>query len=577
MKKILFVFVILFSISLSSKQVKAVVDLPNTVAFPEYANFKAVWNEELVWAAGYNPMSLIDLKKGEVLKSISPKNDEYYVSSFAVSDDQKKVAYIRDNEIEIYDEFGELEKKYNTILKNNEEIKEFFSVEFLPNSHDLIIISDEYSNGKLMLMDLDTYEIKYARGTSNIGEILTSDKYIAVVNKKDAYIYDHNGIYETVIHSKTKNSIQAFDFSRDGLLILGENTNKLSVYDATRNFEELDSPDRFLTNMTRKFNDIDIDQTGQFIAVTYDGYDGRFSLFDRSGKKINTSLDHDSQISYGSSVALTKGAQSVIVRTKYSQSGVFSGRNIIKRPIAVNIPKQYQEVTMGTSKALSLEITQADGKKVTVKEGIKWATDAPTKASIKSNQLVGKGIGTYTLRATYEGFVVSLKGKVIPPPKLSSLKDIPWLQRHRQGILTNKTFEGSVAPNSSYKKVTGESGKLYIPKTTEIWNGKWNKNILYSRYASYDGNDSNQIDMVVMLPSLEKRNLSKAEVKEAFGKVTKVYTYKKPSTYYVDKSNKNFAKYTVSSALTYHINGQYLYIAFDKKDRVCFLALSSLN
>lgn len=578
MKKIIVGFsALLVAGSVGIGHAEAVVDLPNTTSFPSEGHHKLIPGENLAWTKlDSGEIALIDLEDGEKLQTI--KTISYYSNQdYAISDDQKKIAIIDGSKIKVYNEFAEVVQQIDSINYKEETLSNFYDLEFLPKSHTLIGLANRNNNGKLFGYDLDSQSIKFSRGTSHFGEILISDDKIAVINSEDAYFYGHDGSYETVIHPENGN-FEAYDFNRDGLLAFGESESRqLKVYDAKQNFKKVTTTNVFMTSATDQFNDVDIDESGQFIAATQYGYSGKFSMFERSGKKIFTTLDENSIVNSYSTVKLTKDAKKILLSMYSGGTGVFDGRNIIKRPVAINILKEHQEVTTGTSENLSIEVTQADGKKVKVKDGVKWATNAPTKAYLKANQLVGKSVGTYTLKATYEGFTTSITGKVVAPPKLSSLKDVPWLQRHRQGILKNKAFEATVAPGSSYKKISGAAGKFYIPKTTDVWNGKWSGNKLYSRYASYNGNGTDQIDMVVMLPALEKRTLTKTEVKEAFGKPTKMYTPKKPFSYYVDKSNKNFAKYTVSSEYVYHVNGQYLYIAFDKSNYARVFVLSSLN
>jgi len=582
MKKIVIgLSMVLVAGSIGAGNVNAIVDFPNTTSFSSIGKHKLIPGENLAWTKiDSNKIALIDLENGEKLETIAPTPYNSDID-FAVSDDQKMVTIVDDSEIKIYDEFAELVQKIDSIDYKEENLSDFYDLEFLPKSHTLIGLAKNKGDGKLFGYDLDNKSVKFSRGTSHFGEILISQDKIAVINSNDAYFYGYDGSYKTVVHPES-GEIEAFDFSRDGLLVLGESgSRQLKVYDGKQNFKQLHIPKSFLTDNTdsdQEFNDIDIDESGQFIAATmYYGYPNKFLLFDRSGKRVFTTLDESYTVSRYSTVKLTKGAEKILLKMDSGETGVFDGRNVVKRPVAINILKEHQEVTMGTSEALSIEITQADGKKVKVKDGVKWAINAPTKAYLKSNQLVGKSVGTYTLKATYEGFTTSVTGKVVAPPKLSSLKDVPWLQRHRQSILTNKAFEGTVAPESSYKKISGVAGKMYIPKTNEMWNGKWSGNTLYARSASYDGNGADQIDLVVLLPALEKRTLTKTEIKTAFGKATKTYNYQKPFTYYLDKSKKNFAKYTISNASVYHVNGQYLYIAFDKNDYARIFALSSLN
>lgn len=552
--------------------VSAQVDTPMTTSFKSYEQFKVAKGQELIWAwESGSQTDLIDLQNGERLQSL-PEVDSYYYGSFDISDDQSKRVIINEGIISVYDEFGSKIKKIQTILNNKESISEFVHVKFLPDSHTIILLAENEGEGKLLSYDLDSEQLLYARGTSHFGEILTADNQVAIIAPDDAYLYTTSLEYKNVIHPRQEDGIEAFDMNDDGILVMGEKESpQLDVYDLNQGVKKTQTKSQFIVGNEISYHGISIDESGKFIAVTSSEEDACFSLFERqTGRRIHTSLDSGKDIYYSSKVALTNNARSIIVNG-YSQTNVFSGKDLYKRPVSVRIADAHKSVERGSSEVLGLEVTQADGKKVIVKTGVKWATNAPTKAYIKSGKLYGKSEGTYSLKATYEGFTTTVTGKVAPPPKLSSLKDVPWLERHRQSLLDKQSFEGLPVLLSSYSKLKGAKGSMFIPETDAITNGKWKSSVLASRYVRYGKSQPDKIELLTMLPSLEKRTISKAEIKSAFGKPVDSETYKSPVPYHFSKSSKTFAKYPIKSIYEYRLKTLQLTIAFDKKDNVQFV------
>lgn len=549
--------------------VSAQVDTPMTTSFESFDQFKVVEGQELLWAWGSDLRTgLIDLQNGERLQSL-PQMDPYY-TSFDVSDDQSRRVEIDNRTVVIYDEFGTKLKEIQSILNKDEEIYGFIRVKFLPDSHTLILLAEnDDEEGKLLSYDVDTEELLSVRGTSHFGEILTARDHVAVIAEDDAYIFTPELAYKGVIHPKQEDGIAAFEMSKDGLLVMAENERpQLDLYDLNQGLQKTQTGSQFVVGKGVSYGDIAIDETGEFIAVTSSGNDTRFRLFEReTGRRVYTSLDASY---YSSKVALTKGAQSIILRD-YDQTSVFSGKDLYKRPASVKIPVDHQNVARGSSETLGLEVTRADGKTVIIKSGVQWATNNPSKAYIKSGKLYGKAEGAYTLKATYEGFTTTVNGKVTPPPKLSSLKDVPWLERHRQSLLDKQSFEGLPALAASYSSIQGAKGSMFIPETDAITNGKWKGSVLAARFVRYGGSQPNKVELLTMLPALEKRSITKAEIKSAFGKPVSSENYSSTVPFHFSKSNKTFAKYAIKSVYAYKLKNVEVEVDFDKNDNARFI------
>lgn len=549
--------------------VSAQVDTPMTTSFESFDQFKVVEGQEPLWAWGSELRTgLIDLQNGERLQSL-PEMDPYY-TSFDVSDDQSRRIEIDNRTVVIYDEFGTKLKEIQSILNKDEEIYGFIRVKFLPDSHTLILLAEnDDEEGKLLSYDVDTEELLSVRGTSHFGEILTARDHVAVIAEDDAYIFTPELAYKGVIHPKQEDGIAAFEMSKDGLLVMAENERpQLDLYDLNQGLQKTQTGSQFVVGKGVSYGDIAIDETGEFIAVTSSGNDTRFRLFEReTGRRVYTSLDASY---YSSKVALTKGAQSIILRD-YDQTSVFSGKDLYKRPASVKISVDHQNVARGSSETLGLEVTRADGKTVIIKSGVQWATNNPSKAYIKSGKLYGKAEGAYTLKATYEGFTTTVNGKVTPPPKLSSLKDVPWLERHRQSLLDKQSFEGLPALAASYSSIQGAKGSMFIPETDAITNGKWKGSVLAARFVRYGGSQPNKVELLTMLPALEKRSITKAEIKSAFGKPVSSENYSSTVPFHFSKSNKTFAKYAIKSVYAYKLKNVEVEVDFDKNDNVRFI------
>lgn len=554
--------------------VSAEVDTPMTTSFELYGQFNIIKGQELVWGwSSYQKPELIDLSNGERIQSLP--NVDSSIDGFDASDDKSLRVAISEGSIHVYDAFGSKIKEISTILNKEEEISDFVEVQFIPDTHTVILLAENSGDGKMLSFDLDSEQLLSVRGTSQFGQILTARDHVAIISSSDANVYTSNLSYKGVIHGKEEESIEAFDMNDDGLLIIGENnTPQLDVYDLNRGFRKIQTSGQFVTGKDMSYNDISIDESGTFIAVTSYGSGRPFSLFEReTGRRVHTSLDYDRDIAYQSKIELSNEARSIVVEG-YSSTNVYSGKELYKRLVAIQVPAAHQSVDSGSSETLALEVTRADGKTVLVKSGVSWATDNPTKAYIKSGKLYGKTQGSYTLKATYEGFTTTVTGKVMPPPKLSSLKDVPWLERHRQSLLDKQSFEGLPVLASSYSKLKGTKGSMFIPETDANTNGKWKGSVLASRYVRYGESQPNRIELLTMLPALEKRSISKAEIKSAFGKPVTSETYSSSVPRHFSKSNKTFAKYSVKSYYEYQLKNLSVEVCFDKQDNVKFITVS---
>lgn len=553
--------------------VEAEVDTPMKASFELYGQFKIVKGQERVWGwSSYQKLGLIDLHDGEHIESLY--NGGSSIMGFDTTDDQSRCVVLQQGVIHVYNTFGTKTGEIKTIFNEGEEISDFSEVRFIPDTHLLVLIAKNDGNGRLLTYDLDSNQVVNIRETNRFGQILTAYENVAIVSSSDVHLYGIDLTDKGVIQTDEDEEIEAFDMSDDGFLILGKYGNpQLDVYDVNRGYRHIQTNGQFVTEKDISYNDIAIDESGEFVAVTSSGGNQSFSLFERTtGRRIHTALDKEQDLSYQSNVELSNGAHSIIVEG-YSRTNVYSGKQLYKRPVAIQIPKARQSVEMGTSETLSLEVTRADGKTMVVKSDVDWTIDDPEKASIDSGKLYGKAQGTYTLKATYEGFTTTVTGRVTQPARLSSLKDVPWLQRQRQSLLNRQSFEGMPVLSSSYSKLSGIEGNMFIPKTKVSMNGKWNESVLISQSEGSGKNQPNQIQRLTLLPELEQRSISKSEIASVFGKPVTSKIYSPPVSRYFSKVNKVFAKYTVKNVYGYHLKNLSVEIYFDKKDIARFIII----
>lgn len=553
--------------------VAAEVTLPLTGSFGLSGQFQIVKGQERVWAwSSYQQLSLIELQNGERIQSLSGR--ESSIEGFDVSDDQTRRAVLKQGVLHVYNAFGTKIQEVSEIVDKEERISEFVDVKFIPNTHTVMLLAKNGGHCQLLSYDLDTEQLLSSRRTSSYGQLLTARDHVAVVYSSAVYLYTADLTYTGVIHAREEDGIEAFDMNDEGLLVIGEQgVPQPDVYDLNHGLEKTQASQQFVMGSDVSYSDIAIDESGIFIAVTSSGSDRPFSLFEReTGRRIYTSLDHNQDFSYQSGVELSNKARSIIVEGS-NQTNIYSGKALSTRPIAIQIPKARQRIDRGASETLALEVTRADGKTSLVKAGVNWETDHPEAAFIQSGKLYGEAEGDYTLSATYEGFMATVTGKV-SPPKLSSLKDTPWLERHRQSLLDHQSFEGLPVLSSYYSKLKGTKGKMIIPKEKVNMNGKWKGSALASRYPRPLEYQPNQIELLTMLPALEQRSISKKEIQSVFGKPVTSTTYAPSISYQFSKSDKTFAKYTIKRVDRYRLNDLSVETYFDKKDIARFIIVS---
>lgn len=553
--------------------VAAEVTLPVTGSFGLSGQFQIVKGQERVWEwSSYQQLSLIDLQSGERIQSLSGR--ESSIEGFDVSDDQTRRVVIKQGVLHVYNAFGTKVQEVSEIVDKVDKITKFVDVQFIPNTHTVVLLAKNGGHCQLLSYDLDTEQLLSSRGTSPYGQLLTARDHVAVVYSSAVYLYTADLTYTGVIHAREEGGIEAFDMNDEGLLVIGEQgVPQPDIYDLNHGLEKTQTNEQFVMGDDVSYSDIAIDESGTFIAVTSSGSDRPFSLFEReTGRRIYTSLDHNQDFSYQSGVELSNKARSIIVEGS-NQTNIYSGKALSTRPIAIQIPKARQRIDRGDSETLALEVTRADGKTSLVKVGVNWETDHPEAAFIQSGKLHGEAEGDYTLSATYEGFTATVTG-VVAPPKLSSLKDIPWLERHRQSLLDYQSFEGLPVLSSSYSKLKGTKGKMIIPKEKVNMNGKWKGSVLASRYPRPLEHQPNQIELLTMLPALEQRSISKKEIQSVFGKPVTSKTYAPSISHQFSKSDKTFAKYTIKRVVRYRLNDLSVETYFDKKDTVRFITVS---
>ncbi|KSU49937.1 hypothetical protein AS033_00800 [Exiguobacterium indicum] len=548
--------------SATSIHSSAEVKIPFVTSLTPSSAFQVVPDESRVWRWGtYEAPRLFDFEQARDLQVLSTEEGAP-IQDFTVSDDQQRFVFVKDQVLEVRDATGNVLHVIDQIKTPAGALQSFTRARFFPDSHLLAVSAKQEGVEQTAVYDLDSATVRFVQETTGAKAIRTSTAYLAIIRETSVDVYEKDGtLAKRLTHPS---GYAAYEMGREGTLVLAKaNDRRLYVYDGAHQFKESTSS-QFITGMTGTYKDIAVDESGKFIGALYTGRDGYFALFEKNGHRIETSLDRDDSVSYSSVLGMTKGARYLIANADGGErTNMYDGRLLVERPVALSIPSSFKEVKVGSPEPLLLNVTQADGKKKQVTAKVKWVSDQPTIASVSSGKLYGKKAGAYTLRASYGGYTATLKGKVIPLPKLSTVSDSSWLKRQKQAMQEKQGFEGSPRVGASYVSWTGTSGSL-VQTGEKVLNGKWKGRHFVARYPRF-GSQIDRIDLVTLAPSLEKRTLTKAEVSAVFGKPTFKETYATSYSQRVVEGKTTRATYAIRSIYEYRIGQVTCQFAFDAK------------
>lgn len=564
MKKSLMVGIV-SALCLGGSNVSALVTFPNTGAIASAEKLIISADQSRVWAMDADAFGskAFDLATGARTHTL-----EEEMRDFAVSDDGTRHVALTQDGFNVYDTTLQvMQSKAQTISINQEKVEDFSYVAFVPNSHIVIFLADESNEGKLIGYDIDKKIVTFVRGTQQFGELLTSKQYVYVQGEEAVYIYTHDGKFVREITSVDDTALKDIDVTRDDVLVVAEDATSVHVYDGKNDFQTV-APRGFVTAADRGVRSVAIDASGSYVATLDE--DEQFRLFDRSGRRIFTSLDKKEDFVEGP-IAVTNQANTIMIGSEEG-TNLYDGSKVIERTASISIPKAHAAIEAGKKETLQLSVKRFDGKTVTVRSGVSWSTTSKT-IQIKKGILYGVKPGSYMLKATYEGQTVTLKGDVKQAP-LASLSDVDWLKRHWASIGKTGTFEGAYPFSAPFYKIKGIEGAIGVENSESVFHGPLVKGVLYTNAGTPEENYSNRIKYITLIPSVLKRNIDQKEVLKAFGTSYGLKKSKSASYYLFDIGKERNNRFGIYSRQTYHSARIEIEVYYDKNKIVRLISVS---
>lgn len=565
MKKSLMVGIV-SALCLGGSNVSALVTFPNTGAIASAEKLIISADQSRVWAMDADAFGskAFDLATGARTHTL-----EEEMRDFAVSDDGTRHVALTQDGFNVYDTTLQvMQPKAQTISINQEKVEDFSYVAFVPNSHIVIFLADESNEGKLIGYDLDKKIVTFVRGTQQFGELLTSKQYVYVQGEEAVYIYTHDGKFVREITSVDDTALKDIDVTRDDVLVVAEDATSVHVYDGKNDFQTV-APRGFVTAEDRGVRSVAIDASGSYVATLDE--DEQFRLFDRSGRRIFTSLDKKEDFVEGP-IAVTNQANTIMIGSEEG-TNLYDGSKVIERTASISIPKAHAAIEAGKKETLQLSVKRFDGKTVTVRSGVSWSTTSKT-IQIKKGILYGVKSGSYMLKATYEGQTVTLKGDVKQAP-LASLSDVDWLKRHWASIGKTRTFEGAYPFSTPYNQIKGNKGTISLANSDGVFHGPFIKDLLYYSTATMQYPKSNRLGIVFLVPALSERKLQKQEILQAFGKkYKKIWSSGGTADYTVERGKKVLGRYGIKTHNQYIIGKSDIIIYYDQNDIARMISVS---
>ncbi|WP_396128597.1 hypothetical protein [Exiguobacterium mexicanum] len=493
-------------------------------------DFKVI-GDKLYGIGSRDGLVLYDLKTGTLLRNYEMGSS---YSEMAVSDDESHVVLIWSYNIRLFDTFGDTKQEIDR-LEFGPSVMEAFEGggDFLPNSSVLILSGDD----KLTAYDMTTNEVKWMRGADS-GKVTTSENYVLVENQNGGTLYSHEGEF---VHEW--NDVNDISLSRNDRIIVA--TGK------TVDSYEAKSYEKSVYTLQLPAMNVELEPSGQFITVNNMPY-----TFDLKKIYTNTNLTD-------ASIDLTTGGK-YILATDWEYTKVYLANGFTERSVSAYIPSTLQKMTAGTTYNTSLMVKTASKKTTSVKSGVAWTTDKPQIAYVKDGKIVAKSKGTVTLKATYEGITAQRTVTVLPDPRPT---DRSWLLSQKTQVARGSFLGSPHKLYGDYTKVKGLAG-TFESDWGFIYKGRHQGDFMFTSTSK-----PQKINIITMSPSLQNRDITKAELQNVFGKPRNI-NENYWETFKFTKAGKTLSKHYIEEIVEYKINNKLpMYVFYDSNYRVRYISL----
>ncbi|MGX9133292.1 immunoglobulin-like domain-containing protein [Rummeliibacillus sp. JY-2-4R] len=389
---------------------------------------------------------IIDLMTGNTLKEF----DGYYYTS-AVNQDGSIFAFGNYSNLTISDGFNEKEYNLRELTDDYVDLDYYKTTDgyysldsFIPNE-DIVLLS---SKTNLVAFNVKTGRVEYTVGLSNSNHIIATPSNIFSISDNQINVYDTKGNYLDVI--VPEGTIQTAIVSPDYTKLYVATTDKqIKVYGLTSNFDEVSLKSNAFYVGDYPVSQMHIDTTGKYLATTSENIG--FRLYEvNTGLRIYTQEDGN------------RGPSYVMPNGKFLLIGneLYNGKNLNKYVKAIKLSTKLETLEVGTSYTPAILATLADGTTQTISTGVKLQSSSLQIAYFDKykNKLMATKKGTTTIRASYLGFNVDKKIKVVDTKKpiIKGAKNKTIYQWSYFGIRNGITaYDGNINLTNKIK-ITGK-------------------------------------------------------------------------------------------------------------------------
>lgn len=379
---------------------------------------------------------LIDLTTGESLKSFTTNTDDITVNDAATyyaytPTSGGKIAY----------------KKGTNALVDTQITGQ--AIGFLKDSNILIAVGKYQSStvDELIAYNVATGKLVFKKTEAEIGDFkdIEVGKDLVIVGDRSINVYNQAGVAKETI-SFTDN-LSEVTYSEDGSLLVVATVNERLRLLETTTYEELS---RTFTGSENAFN-IVVDSSNKYIALA--NTDDKFRIYNvATGKRIYSTLD-DTKVTAENRIALSKGAKYILLNDQ-----IYSGTKLNSYAMSISLASKYKKLELGQTYTPEVTVTYANNTTATVKKEVEWDSDNVELASINSNVLKARKLGTFILQANYLDLTTTKTVTVVDTlaPELKGVKNISVYSDEAvtklQGVTAKDLGEGSL---TSKIKVTG--------------------------------------------------------------------------------------------------------------------------